>query len=66
MKIITKKLIKTKIGIPVIGECVSEYYDAYKCPRCNKVIFDNYGGCYEELKDINYCCRCGQKVMVNK
>ena len=53
-----KKAIKTYIDIPVLGEFVSERYNAYECSNCKKQIDDDYAG----FEYPNYCKYCGQAI----
>lgn len=53
-----KKPTKTTIDEPVLGECVYETYDAYKCPICGKMIAVDYYG----LDYRDYCQFCGQAI----
>lgn len=38
------------------------YGENYQCPYCGKHI----GSDYNNLKDINYCARCGQRITIKK
>lgn len=38
------------------------YGENYHCPHCRKHI----GADYNNLKDLNYCNRCGQKITMKK
>lgn len=53
-----KKAIKTHIDIPMLGECLSERYNAYECPNCGKQIDDDYAG----FERPDYCMHCGQAI----
>ncbi len=37
------------------------YGENYYCPSCNKHI----GGSHNDLKDVNFCEKCGQRITIN-